>query len=622
MTTVRTIRQYLELVQTTLANSLTETSPRAAQPPHIKPQLLPHQLAAMAAMREKEIGLQRGLQVGDETIYSSYAQYSDRAGVGKTLSVLGHVSQMATYPLRPEAQQVQAQILDPESSPAMFSLKPQPATENLFDTLIVVPFTIYRQWQDTITNETNLKATFLKSIRDMDKPTILQNMRGSHITLISNTLLNQFLGSLNIIAPGARWRRVFYDEADTIKLSCACAHPPANMTWYISSHYVNLLLADCHYSSHVLRLLPEPYVESFDEEIQTMVKYHVDHHPSIIFFKTASYSFFANHLKTKHHLRGHLVIRCSNNFIDSSINIQPVVETIIRCETPISHELVEYTIPTEVKEMLNAGDIKSALQRLGVPQHTPLTLVDAVTEFKMKDIQNLNRTLLLKNQENPVNTAITEAIMIKIRAIEAQVQGIKKRLEQISEDVCAICFDRPVSSVLTPCCSKVFCGECMIQWMIRTLACPLCREGIHPNQLKSIGDCSAPLQAKPQLPKKIDALLKILQESPEGKFLVFSRFDNPLSEIHETITDHYPSQTLQGNKDNIASQIADFETGITKVLLLNSRMAIAGMNLPSATHVILFHKMGMDEERDILGRAQRIGRTKQLQFIKLLNERE
>jgi hypothetical protein len=120
----------------------------------------------------------------------------------------------------------------------------------------------------------------------------------------------------------------------------------------------------------------------------------------------------------------------------------------------------------------------------------------------------------------------------------------------------------------------------------------------------------------------MEALLKILEADPEGKFLIFSRYDNPLEDIRASIEHRFPIQHLQGNKDMIARQAADFEKGPTKILLVNSNTSIAGMNIPFATHIILLHKMGQVEEYNILGRSYRLGRNVPLRFIRLLHERE
>ena len=124
--------------------------------------------------------------------------------------------------------------------------------------------------------------------------------------------------------------------------------------------------------------------------------------------------------------------------------------------------------------------------------------------------------------------------------------------------------------------------------------------------------------------RKIEALLKLLEDNPTGKFLVFSRYENPLQALQDNLsnTDSGGAAILQGNKDVIAHMLGDFESGKIRVLLLNSRNAAAGINIPTATHVVLLHKMVQEEEKQILGRAYRMGRTKPLQFIKLLHERE
>ena len=619
------------MLQQTFSNALTAAHPQAPQPPHIETPLKPHQLAALHAMRAKEHQFQTGYTIPNtqETLFSSYAFLGDRVGVGKTLMVLGHVSQMATAPLTTPAPGMSN--LNPNSTAACFSLFPTKPTENLFDTLIVVPHTIYKQWQDTI-KATTLKPLFIKSQRDLDKENLVTSLRSSHLTLVSNTLLAQFMNSVQVarqLAP--RWRRVFYDEADSVKIVSTCIRPQANMTWFISASYQNLILANHYYHSYIIRQLQPAFIETLAPELQEMVHAHTNAHPNVTFFRTLSFPFFAEQLKSQLSLRGHLIIRSCDEFINQSVTLPPLVEQIIRCQTPITHQVLGPSIPPETEAMLHAGDVQAALVSLGISQHSPLTIVEAVTSYRTMELDRMKRLLAFKQEEtyaNPIakEQAITN-LQDKITRLEAQIQGIHERLEQASKEVCAICFDPPAAPVLTPCCSKIFCGQCILRWMMTSTACPLCRTGIHPTDLRQVTDAQ-PAQhqhqppPQPQPPKKLDALLKILQENPDGQFLVFSRFDNPLATIQETIEDHYPSQSLHGNKDAVAKQIADFEEGRVKILLLNSRLAAAGLHLPSATHVILLHKMGPEEEKQILGRAYRLGRTKPLQFIKLFHQRE
>jgi hypothetical protein len=347
------------------------------------------------------------------------------------------------------------------------------------------------------------------------------------------------------------------------------------------------------------------------------------HHPSIIFLKTESYLFFSKHLKAKHPLRCHLVVRCADAFINSSTQLPPLVQEIIHCRTPFE-ELLNYNMPQNIQDMVHAGDIQGALKGLGISPSHPMTFAGGVAEFYKKEIQKLNQKLEQKNRETPLDTVAIAELVNKIRTSEGEITRVTTKLEQTSKEACTICFEPPSNPMVIPCCYNLFCGSCILQWMMKTSACPLCRQTVLPRFLVNITTDES--VEKPHtshiLPSKKNALLKILQENPDGRFLVFSRFDNPLVDIHETISHDFPSQTLQGNKDIIAKQITDFETGITRILLVNSHTSIAGMNLPSATHVILLHKMGMEDEQSILGRSYRIGRVTPLHYVKLLNEGE
>ena len=123
--------------------------------------------------------------------------------------------------------------------------------------------------------------------------------------------------------------------------------------------------------------------------------------------------------------------------------------------------------------------------------------------------------------------------------------------------------------------------------------------------------------------KKSDALLRIFRENPQGRFLVFSRYDNPFTAIEESVsTMGVTVKQLKGNKDAVASTLRSFQSGGLNCLLLNSHYAGSGLNITAATHVILLHAMTHEEEKQILGRAYRMGRTTPLNFIRLLHADE
>ena len=64
------------------------------------------------------------------------------------------------------------------------------------------------------------------------------------------------------------------------------------------------------------------------------------------------------------------------------------------------------------------------------------------------------------------------------------------------------------------------------------------------------------------------------------------------------------------------------ETASLNVLLLNANYCGSGLNLVNTDHIIMFHKMNHDMEKQIIGRANRLGRKKHLCVWKLLYNHE
>ena len=600
MSTIRTVRSHMELFQETFSHALTEVSAQAPQPPHVTLPLRPHQLATLAAMKLYEETLRHGMPVTPPggLLFSQFAILGDATGMGKTLMALGHVSQLSLSPLRPNPALLPMSNLHPESTPMCFSVLPSTApSPHLFDTLIVVPFTLYRQWQTEITSHTTLKACFLHQQRDVDKDTLAASVSAAHITLISNTLLSSFITNLrHSIRPV--WRRIFYDEADTVKLPTIQPIPETHFTWLITARYENFLFTNHTHSSHILRQLPETFVETVHPELQTYIQSYIQSHPSHAAFGVQSQNYFIDIIKNRHPLRSRLIIRSSKAAVTASVALPPLQETVILCETPTPLTLVTSGLPPAVEEALHAGDVDTALSLLQVPAHTPLTLVQAVLEFHRD-----------KSPEH--------------------VEAIQSRLEQVSKDSCSICFDNPsaIRRCVTPCCSRAFCGACILQWLKRSSQCPLCRSPFQASQLIAMGELDAPPTPNgPRRLKKREALIEVLQANPNGQFLIFSHYELPFFELEDDLNElSIRTAHLTGpaqNKDGIAKRLADFESGRLRVLLISNRTAVLGMNISAATHILLLHKMIPEEERQILGCAYRMGRSRPLSCIKLYHERE
>jgi len=322
-------------------------------------------------------------------------------------------------------------------------------------------------------------------------------------------------------------------------------------------------------------------------------------------------------------------MRCDDEFVQQSISLPVLHRTNIICRAPLNHQIVSQSVPAEVQQLLHGGDIAGAISALGVKTEDATSLIEAVTMNLKKELQRLKATYEFKASIEYSTVQSKEfalkTLEEKIKRTEESIKSIHDRIEGFKNEMCPICYDEPSEPLVTPCCSRIFCGQCILTCITRKPDCPMCRSAINTKKLTKVvmtkGETQI-VEAEPeeQLEKKSDALLRIFKENPEGRFLVFGRYDNPFTSIEEGLTAlGIRVKQLKGNKDAVASTLRSFQNGEMRCLLLNSHYAGSGLNITAATHVILLHAMTHEEEKQILGRAYRMGRTAPLHFIRLLH---
>jgi len=65
-----------------------------------------------------------------------------------------------------------------------------------------------------------------------------------------------------------------------------------------------------------------------------------------------------------------------------------------------------------------------------------------------------------------------------------------------------------------------------------------------------------------------------------------------------------------------------FATGDIRVLCMNARHVGAGLNLEATTDVVLYHRMNTELEKQVIGRAVRFERKRDLRVVHLVHEQE
>jgi hypothetical protein len=231
--------------------SLQSGSKLVDQPPEIKVALRPHQQAILYEMEQRETGLSRGMDISGSRLYSRFSFLGDGVGVGKSLMVLGHIARLKRLPKLDSIP-----LLDTNSTPQIYSLHENLYGQDLSEvgSLIVVPHTLYRQWQTYIKEQTTLNffgVQTKKTLEEKNPNEIAKKIKEADVVLVSNTLygplmdyahMNRFL-----------WKRVFLDEADTLHLPSTRRMFDTRFTWLISASWTNLLFPNiCHYISQPL----------------------------------------------------------------------------------------------------------------------------------------------------------------------------------------------------------------------------------------------------------------------------------------------------------------------------------------------------------------------------------
>jgi tetratricopeptide (TPR) repeat protein len=118
--------------------------------------------------------------------------------------------------------------------------------------------------------------------------------------------------------------------------------------------------------------------------------------------------------------------------------------------------------------------------------------------------------------------------------------------------------------------------------------------------------------------------LEQMKESPQSKWLFFNDNGNVLIKYQEFLVKNGIKAVMLdgGNQHLIQKYLKEYKSGDTQVLLLNSMIEGAGMNLENTDTLVFMHKTEDKFVQQVVGRAQRYGRSTPLNIIMLFNVRE
>lgn len=645
---------------------LDEASPVADQPAGARITLKRHQLTLLARCLtfERERILLSGLpslaglqeyQPGDY-MRTRIGILGDRAGSGKSFVILSLVLANA--------------VCDEESSVRSYGFnRVVLCTRDVVSakrcTLLVIPHNMCAQWEGYVrafTDPATFRSRFVVSGKQLLS---LQELNFDELDLVvvTCTCYNRLADFVN--SRSVKFRRVVFDEVDNAQLP-SCMAVDGAFTWFVTASFGNLLYPrgysgwDTALSKFVWRatgLKNSGYIKNLFMDLYNSVS--------------------TDYVKV-------LVVKNRDEYVQTSIVLPPTHSLFVLCRTPASINLLHGVVDSAVIDSLNAGDVQSALQHVAPSNKNTEEHIVAVILDKIARQQQSAANRLAFAREPPEGTYESETdqgndvarLQRRLDELTVKMDSIRARIRE--SETCCICYDGIEHKTITPCCSNSYCFRCINMWLVRSDKCPLCKQPIvsrdlfvvQPPPAQDSGqsgqsgqdsqssshnsqgeETHAANAASASLSSGISGVTGISGDStvagsllqglsdrydkarnleiilsrrtPASKFLIFASYDNSFVHIGQVLERLGMSYSyLKGNHDVVRNIVNRYKTGDLSVLLVNTRNYGSGLNLENTTDIIMFHKFDSEIEKQVVGRANRMGRTGPLNVYYLLYENE
>lgn len=571
----------------------------ANQPTHIKKQLKPHQLMSIQKCLDIEHGIHSQtntdkimrthinrmnyMKLDDikTTVNTCFGAICDPVGSGKTLVVLSLIKEDVN------ATKSFSEYIELSD---MVNIKIKAGTINIDKILkktkysvIVVPHVILTQWDKVIKTDTTLKHIVYKNLDQLKQE--LNSNPDTDIILVKNTKYREFY---ELFAFNQHFKRVFYDEADSINIS-KCEKLNSLFYWFVTASSTNLM--------HNVR--------------------------STGFFRTVFSK--ANYIILKY-----LIVKNNEKFIHDSFNLQDYKTIDTKCIANNILRILSSHVSDNVQRMICAGDIEGAMSTFNLQSTSEYNIIKIVCEDLYTKLENKkNKLNYIYSKQFSTEKAKQESILkvkSKIKKLEQSLEDISNKLNE--SDLDPITYLEIENPVITKCCKTKFEFESITIYILSKTnpSCPICRTIISKDQLIRISDEKREDEEQKEEEvwnfeehTKTDNLVKIIEDLDDNaKIIIFSEFDKSMDVISANKDFKWEVKEIKGSAvhiDNVVKwfQGTDKNSSKTamekKILFMNSKYAGAGLNLESGTDVFIYHHMNSDLTNQIIGRCQRPGRV-------------
>ena len=266
--------------------------------------------------------------------------------------------------------------------------------------------------------------------------------------------------------------------------------------------------------------------------------------------------------------------------------------------------------------------------------------------LKINDFTNM----LISDNQLEIFNKLIEVCSKNISTNENKINLIYQRLSENS--CCPVCYevfniseDKKIY-ITHKCCNNKICGTCIDTWYeMEKNNCIFCNcENMSKDDLLYYlpQSCEENIKNKTEYDQqlieekkcnfenfnsnKADFLNNFISNLKlcDKKIIIFSDYSSIFQYIQKLCDDNDIKyiDLDKGNIKEIDNCVQEYKYGNAKILLSNSTLFGCGMNFENSSDIIFVHKMNESMEKQVIGRAQRFGRTSILNIIYLEYENE
>lgn len=540
----------------------------APQPTRLTTPLYPHQKANIYLMEQLEKNKSLTLPSGD-ILQGNVGILGDPPGTGKTKTIIGLVCRDKmdwSEPLLSVDQQVCSNL---DGSIRIIR-------KNLFSkiktTLIVTPLSIFHQWEQEI-KESDL------TFKMVERKTDARNLEDYDIVVCTINMYNHVASLYREFA----FKRFVYDEMDSAYIT-NMESIQAGFLWFVSATFTTVL-SEINRSRkiHYMKRLFMNIISNDYDATTLLNSITVKSTPKLWALKPIPFEYQTIHYDIKESA----VIRGLREFMD-----------------------------TDLIEMIESGNIKDAIRHLGGSEDNSsiAELIRSRAKAKVQEAEEKVARYTGRQKDEWEE---------KLGDFKRILQTIDERINNISTDNCDLCGQPMNGTVLFNCCQNLVCAKCSVRWLMENDSCPYCRkikpDITHMSKYDSPEEKKEEQELKAPPMSKLDTLKRIVQKGK--KVLIYASYDNIFGQICSSLDEIDASYSLlQGAVSRRQTVLDGFTKGSTQVLILNSRLNGAGLNLQITTDIVIWHPMSPDLLKQMIGRALRYGLSHPLIVHKLFKE--